>query len=106
MGNNKIPTIEALEAAFSAHYESLSKEDRTEQITWFLDAIDQSKLLEREIYKTIEAMGKHIDTEREQFCMEPEEVAQWVMQISAKFFFIGWNVRGAIEDDDRLRNIR
>ena len=51
-------------------------------------------------------MSKHIDTVREQFCMEPEEVAQWVMQISAKFFFIGWNVRGAIEDDERLRNIR
>ena len=43
------PTIEALDAAFSEHYESLTRQDRLEQITWFLEAIDDSKLLRREI---------------------------------------------------------
>jgi hypothetical protein len=44
---NKTPTIEALEAAVSAHYESLTKEDRKEQITWFLDAIVVRYFLQR-----------------------------------------------------------
>src|SRR5437764_7005241 len=104
--DNKIPTIEALDAAFSAHYESMTREDRREQITWFLDAIEQSKLLEREIYATIDRMCKYMDPEKEQFCVKPEDLTQWIMQISAKFFFIGWNARGAIEDDERLRNLR
>jgi hypothetical protein len=103
--DKKTPTIEALEAALSAHYEALTKEDRIEQITWFLDAIDEAKLLYREITATIEEMVEDCDTDKDAFSIPPEHLARWIMEISAKFFFIGWNVRGAIEDDDKLQNL-
>ena len=42
--DRKVPTIEALDAAFKAHYETKSIEDHKKEATWFLDAINKSKL--------------------------------------------------------------
>jgi len=42
--DRKIPTIEALDAAFKAHYETKSIEELKKEATWFLDAIGKSEL--------------------------------------------------------------
>jgi hypothetical protein len=34
----------------------------------------------------------------EKFVMSPDDISQWILQISARFFFIGWDARGAMDD--------
>jgi hypothetical protein len=101
----KFPTIEALDAAFKEHYETKSIEDHKEEATWFLDAINKSKLLEREILQTMHAMRNQAGMDPDQFCMSPDDISQWILQISARFFFIGWAARGAIDNRDKHRRV-
>jgi hypothetical protein len=103
--DRKVPTIEALDAAFKAHYESKSIEDHKKDATWFLDAINKSNLLKREILQTMHAMRNQAGTDPEQFCMSPDDVSQWILQISARFFFIGWAARGAIDGRGKQPNV-
>ena len=102
--DRKVPTIEALDAAFKAHYETKSIEDRKKEATWFLDAIGKSELLKREILQTMQAMRDQAGMDPEQFCMSPDDISQWILQISARFFFIGWAARAAIDDRDKQRH--
>ena len=101
----KVPTIEALDAAFKAHYETKSIEDHNKDATWFLDAINKSELLKREILQTMHAMRNQAGMDPEQFRMSPDDVSQWILQISARFFFIGWAARSAIDDRDKPRRV-
>jgi hypothetical protein len=101
----KVPTIEALDAAFKAHYETKSIEDHKKDAAWFLDAINKSKLLKREILQTMHAMRSQAGMDPEQFCMSPDDVSQWILQISARFFFIGWAARGATGDRDKQPHV-
>ena len=71
----KVPTIEALDAAFKAHYETKSIEDHEKEATWFLDAIGKSKLLRREILQTMHAMRDQAGMDPEQFCMSPDNIS-------------------------------
>ena len=103
--DTKVPTIEALDAAFYAHYETKSVEDHEKEATWFLDAIGKSKLLRREILQTMHAMRDQAGMDPEQFCMSPDDISQWILQISARFFFIGWAAGAAIDDRDKQRHI-
>ena len=102
--DRKIPTIEALDAAFKAHYET-SVEDHKEEATWFLGAVGKSELLKREILQTMQAMRDQAGMDPEQFCMSPDDISQWILQISARFFFIGWAARAAIDDRDKQRRV-
>jgi hypothetical protein len=96
--DSKVPTIEALDAAFEAHYDTKSIEDRKTEAAWFLDAIHKSELLKREILQTMHAMRNQAGMDPEQFVMSPDDISQWILQISARFFFIGWAARGAMDD--------
>ena len=102
--DRKIPTIEALDAAFKAHYETKS-EDLKKEASWFLDAIGKSELLKREILQTMHAMRDQAGMDPKQFCMSPDDISQWILQISARFFFIGWAARAAIDDRDKQRHV-
>jgi uncharacterized protein YbaP (TraB family) len=97
----KNPTIEALDAAFKAHYETKSTADHKKDATWFLGAINQSELLKREILQTMSAIRNQAGMDPKQFRMSPDDVSQWILQISARFFFIGWAARGAIDDRNK-----
>src|SRR6516162_2186844 len=99
----RVPTIAALDAAFKEHYETKSTEDHKEQATWFLGAINKSELLRREILETMHAMRNQAGMDPEQFCMSPDDISQWILQISARFFFIGWAARGAMADGEKQR---
>jgi hypothetical protein len=99
------PTIEALDAAFKAHYETKSTEDHKEDATWFLNAINKSMLLKREILQTLHGMRNQAGMDPEQFCMSPDDISQWILQISARFFFIGWAARESIDDRDRQERV-
>ena len=99
--DRKVPTIEALDAAFKAHYETKSIEDRKKEATWFLEAIGKSELLKREILQTLKSMRDQAGMDPKQFRMSPDDVSQWILQISARFFFIGWAARAAIDDRDK-----
>lgn len=103
--DKKVPTIEALDAAFRAHYETKSIEDRQEEATWFLDAISKSELLKREILQTLQGMRNQAGMDSEQFRMSPDDISQWILQISARFFFIGWAARGAGNDRNKQRHV-
>jgi hypothetical protein len=103
--DKKFPTIEALDAGFKAHYETKSTEDHKQQATWFLDAINKSELLKREILQTLHAIRNQAGMDPKQFCMSPEDVSQWILQISARFFFIGWAAREAKDDRDKQRHV-
>lgn len=95
--DRKIPTLEALDAAFKAH-EKKKIEDREKEATWFLDAINKSELLKREILQVLHAMRNQAGMDPERFVMSPDDISQWILQISARFFFIGWAARGATDD--------
>ena len=95
--DRKVPTIEALNAAFKAH-ETKNIEDREKEATWFLGAINKSELLKREILQVLHAMRNQAGMDPEQFVMSPDDISQWILQISARFFFIGWDARGAMDD--------
>ena len=99
--DRKGPTIEALDAGFKAHYETKSIEDHKKEATWFLDAIGKSELLKREILQTMHAMREQAGMDPEQFRMSPDDILQWILQISARFFFIGWAARSVIDDPDK-----
>ena len=101
--DKKVPTIEALDAAFKEHYEGKSVEDHKKEATWFLGAIGQSELLKREILQTLHAMRNQAGMDPKQFCMSTDDVSQWILQISARFFFIGWAARGAIDNPGKQR---
>ena len=101
----KVPTIEALDAAFKAHYETKTTEDHKVDATWFLGAINKSELLKREILQTMSAIRNQAGMDPKQFRMSPDDVSQWILQISARFFFIGWAAREAIDDPDKQRHI-
>jgi len=101
----KVPTIEALDAAFKAHYETKSIEDHEKDATWFLDAINKSSFLKREILQTMHAIRNQAGMDPEQFRMSPDDVSQWILQISARFFFIGWAARGTTDDRDKQRHV-
>jgi len=103
--DRKIPTIEALDAGFKAHYETKSTEDLKKEATWFLDAIGKSELLKREILQTMHAMRDQAGMDPKQFCMSPDDISQWILQISARFFFIGWAAHAAIDDRDKQRHV-
>ena len=103
--DRKGPTIEALDAGFKAHYETKSIEDHKKDAAWFLDAINKSKLLQREILQTMHAMRNQAGTDPQQFRMSPDDISQWILQISARFFFIGWAARAAIDDRDKQRHV-
>jgi hypothetical protein len=103
--DRKVPTIEALEAAFKVHYEAKSTEDHKKDGTWFLDAINKSTLLKREILQTMHAMRNQAGMDPKQFCMSPEDISQWILQISARFFFIGWAARESIDDRDKQQRV-
>jgi hypothetical protein len=68
------------------------------EATWFLGAINKSELLKREILQLLHAMRNQAGMDPEQFVMSPDDISQWILQISARFFFIGWSARGAMED--------
>ena len=99
--DRKVPTIEALNAAFKAH-EIKNIEDREKEATWFLGAINKSDLLKREILQVLHAMRNQAGMDPEQFVMSPDDISQWILQISARFFFIGWDARGAMDDRRRV----
>jgi hypothetical protein len=95
--DKKAPTIETLDAGFKAHY-SKNSEDLQKEATWFLGAINQSELLKREILETLHRMRNQAGMDPEKFVMSPDAISQWILQISARFFFIGWAARGAMDD--------
>jgi hypothetical protein len=95
--DGKVPTIEALDAAVKAH-EIKNIEDREKEATWFLGAINKSELLKREILQVMHAMRNQAGMDPEQFVMSTDDISQWILQISARFFFIGWAARGAMDD--------
>src|SRR5262245_27580270 len=95
--DRKIPTIEALDAAFKAR-EIKNIEDLEKEATWFLGAINKSDLLKREVLQVLHAMRNQAGMDPEQFVMSPGDISQWILQISARFFFIGWVARGAVDD--------
>ena len=103
--DRKVPTIEALDAAFKTHYETKSTEDHQKEATWFLGAIGKSELLKREILQTMKAMRDQAGMDPEQFRMSPDDISQWILQISARFFFIGWAARAVIDDRDKQRHV-
>jgi hypothetical protein len=103
--DRKVPTIAALDAAFKEHYEAKSAEDHKEEATWFLGAINKSELLKREILETMHRMRNQAGMDPKQFCMSPEDVSQWILQISARFFFIGWAAREAVDDREKPRRV-
>ena len=95
--DRKVPTIAALDRAFKGR-EIKNTEDREKEATWFLDAINKSDLLKREILQVLHAMRNQAGMDPEQFVMSPDDISQWILQISARFFFIGWDARGAMDD--------
>jgi len=95
--DKKVPTIETLDAAFQAR-EIKSIEDRRKDAAWFLDAINKSELLKREILQLLHGMRNQAGMDPSQFVMSPDDISQWILQISARFFFIGWKARGAMDD--------
>ena len=95
--DSKVPTIEALDAAFKAN-QTKSTEDRENEATWFLGAINKSELLKREILQILHGMRNQAGMDPKQFVMSPDDVSQWILQISAKFLFVGWATRGAMDD--------
>jgi len=99
--DRKVPTIEALNAAFKAH-EIKNIEDREKEATWFLGAINKSDLLKREILQVLHAMRNQAGMDPEQFVMSPDDISQWILQISARFFFIGWDARGSAATDHTM----
>jgi hypothetical protein len=99
--DRKVPTIEALDAAFKAHV-TKKIEDREEEATWFLGAISQSELLKREILQVMSGMRNQAGMDPEKFVMSPDDISQWILQISARFFFIGWAARGAMDERPRV----
>ena len=103
--DRKVPTIEALDAAFKAHYDTKSTEDHKKEATWFLDAIGKSELLKREILQTMHAIRDQAGMDPKQFRMSPDDISQWILQISARFFFIGWAARAAVDDRDKQRHV-
>ena len=64
--DTKVPTIEALDAAFKAH-EITNIEDREKEATWFLGAINKSELSKREILQVLHAMRNQAGMDPEQF---------------------------------------
>ena len=102
--DKNFPTIEALDAGFKTHYETKSIGDHQKEATWLLDAIGKSELLKREILQTLHAMREQAGIP-EQFCMSPDHVSQWILQIAARFFFIGWAARAVIDDRDKQRHV-
>ena len=95
--DRKLPTIEALDAAFkTAEIKSIG--DREKEATWFLGAIDKSELLKREILQLLHGMRNQAGMDPQRFVMSPDDISQWILQISARFFFIGWDARGAMDD--------
>jgi len=95
--DKKLPTIEVLDAAFRAH-QTKKTEDLEKEANWFLGAINQSELLKREILQVLQGMRNQAGMDPEQFVMSPDHISQWILQISARFFFIGWSARGAMDD--------
>ena len=95
--DKKAPTLEALDAAFKAH-ETKNIEDREKEARWFLDAINKSEPLKREILQVMHGMRNQAGMDPERFVMSPDDISQWILQISARFFFIGWAARGAMDD--------
>jgi hypothetical protein len=95
--DRKVPTLEALDAAFKAH-ESKNIEALEKEATWFLGAINKSELLKREILQILHAMRNQAGMDPEQFVMSPDDISQWILQISARFLFIGWAAREAMDD--------
>ncbi len=89
-----VPTIEALDAAVKAH-DTKNVEDLEKEATWFLGAINKSELLKREILQVLHAMRNQAGMDPKQFVMSPDDISQWILQISARFFFIGWAARGS-----------
>ena len=103
--DNKFPTIEALDAGFKTHYEAKSIEDHQQEATWFLDAINKSERLKKEVLQTLHAMRNQAGFDPREFRMSPDDVSQWILQISARFFFIGWAARADIDDRDKKRHV-
>ena len=95
--NREVPTIEALNAAFKTH-EIKNTKDREKEAAWFLGAIDKSELLKREILRVLHGMRNQAGMDPEHFVMSPDDISRWILQISARFFFIGWDARGAMDD--------
>ena len=93
----KVPTIEALDAAFKAR-EIKNIDDREKEAAWFLGAINKSDLLKGEILQVLHAMRNQAGMDPKQFVMSPDDISQWILQISARFFFIGWESRGSMDD--------
>ena len=102
--DTKVPTIEALDAAFKAH-EVKNIEDREKEATWFLGAINKSELLKREILQVLHGMRNQAGMDPGRFVMSPDDISQWILQISARFFFIGWAARAAIDGGDKQRHV-
>ena len=94
--DRKTPTIETLDAAFKER-EAKSIEDREKEAKWFLGAINESELLKREILQTLHRMRNQAGMDPKQFVMSPDDISQWILQISARFFFIGWDAHGSVE---------
>ncbi|HEY2382975.1 MAG TPA: hypothetical protein VGK48_17500 [Terriglobia bacterium] len=101
MDDRKVPTIEALDAAFKAH-QTKKVEDREKEAAWFLGAINKSDPLKREILQVLQLMRNQAGMDPEKFVMSPDDISQWILQISARFFFIGWEARGATNDQRRV----
>jgi hypothetical protein len=95
--DNKVPTIAALDAAFKAN-EAKHIDDREKEATWFLGAINQSDPLKREILQVLHAMRNQAGMDPEKFVLSTDDISQWILQISARFFFIGWAAHGAMDD--------
>jgi hypothetical protein len=95
--DKKAPTLEALDAAFNAQAKK-NIEDREKEARWFLDAINKSEPLKREILQVMHGMRNQAGMDPERFVMSPDDISQWILQISARFFFIGWAAHGAMDD--------
>ena len=101
--HNKLPTIAALDAAFKEHYEAMLAADHREQATWFLGAINKSELLKREILETMSRLRNQAGMDPKEFRMSPDDISQWILQISARFFFIGWAARAVMDGREKQR---
>lgn len=113
MDQLKRPTVEAIEAALSdnLHQSSTKTEDKQQQVSWFQNAVEQSRHLKAAILGLTDVVSeRYEDLDQDHFrkvlgrVPTKEQFEEHrVMAIAAHFFFLGWHARGAVEDADRLK---
>jgi hypothetical protein len=105
----------ALEAALTQYIgrNVRTDEEQQERLTWFRDAVNRSPWLLATVLGFVKFLKLPLrDQVVEQFERElgrtvsHEELEEnSVMAIAARFFFIGWDARGAVDEADQLKRI-